>query len=309
MLYFAIVILTLFTVISILRLGGLFEIATQPKKAEDTVLQERRNKNKRKWESRKLQLYQDTCNLFRGIVMNDLQYENHKYYIARLNIRSKTLGRQLTPEELRGKYVLIVLLSLLVIPLAVFYPICIFVPMVALAYFFTYPTTFKAKINDEDELIDNYFIDLYLLLYSKLRQGSRARLQGTVEQYISVLESQGNVDYRDAMLNLSKTMLNLLSQYEDHVAIPMLRETYHSATIINFCNVASQALQGIDNFDNLLTFKMQLVERKTNLMRKRQQAILRKGERSIYAIWIILFIFIVVGWYSKLPVGMFDSMF
>ena len=133
MLYFAIVILTLFTVISILRLGGLFEIATQPKKAEDTVLQERRNKNKRKWESRKLQLYQDTCNLFRGIVMNDLQYENHKYYIARLNIRSKTLGRQLTPEELRGKYVLIVLLSLLVIPLAVFYPICIFVPIVVLA--------------------------------------------------------------------------------------------------------------------------------------------------------------------------------
>ena len=89
----------------------------------------------------------------------------------------------------------------------------------------------------------------------------------------------------------------------------MLREVYHSATIINFCNVASQALQGIDNFDNLLTFKMQLVERKTNLMRKRQQAILRSGERSIYAIWVILIIFIAVGWYSKLPLGMFESMF
>ena len=80
---------------------------------------------------------------------------------------------------------------------------------------------------------------------------------------------------------------------------------YHSATIINFCNVATQALNGIENADNLLTFKMQLVERKTNLMRRNSQKILRKGERSIYAIWVILGIFIVVGWWSKLPKGFF----
>ena len=84
-----------------------------------------------------------------------------------------------------------------------------------------------------------------------------------------------------------------------------LRDIYHSATIINFCNIASQSLQGVDNFDNLMTFKLQLVDRKTVIMRKRQQQILASGERSIYAIWVILFIFVVVGWYSKLPTGFF----
>ena len=107
------------------------------------------------------------------------------------------------------------------------------------------------------------------------------------------------------MLKLSRYLLNLLALYEDHVAIPKLREAYHSATIINFCNVATQSLNGVENADNLLSFKMQLVDRKTELMRKRQQKILQAGERSIYAIWIILFIFVIVGWYSKLPTGMF----
>ena len=93
--------------------------------------------------------------------------------------------------------------------------------------------------------------------------------------------------------------------YEDHIAVPKLRDSYKSATIINFCNVATQSLNGVDNFDNLLTFKMQLTDRKTNLMRKRQQKILAAGNRSIYAIWVILFIFIVVGWKSKLPTGLF----
>ena len=105
------------------------------------------------------------------------------------------------------------------------------------------------------------------------------------------------------MLKLAKYLLNLLSLYEDHVAVPKLKEIYHSATIINFCNVASQSLNGVENYDNLLTFKMQLVERKTELMRQRSAKLVRNGERSIYLIYLILFIFIIVGWYSKLPIG------
>jgi hypothetical protein len=44
-----------------------------------------------------------------------------------------------------------------------------------------------------------------------------------------------------------------------------------------------------------------LVERKTEVMRKRSRALVRKGEMSIYAIYVILFIFVVIGFYSKLP--------
>ena len=137
-----------------------------------------------------------------------------------------------------------------------------------------------------------------------MRQGSRARLQGTVENYIDTLQDTNTIEVKNVMLKLARYLLNLLSLYEDHVAVPKLKEIYHSATIINFCNVATQSLNGVENFDNLLTFKMQLVERKTELMRERSQAIVRKGEMSIYAIYIILFIFIIIGWYSKLPTGM-----
>ena len=64
-----------------------------------------------------------------------------------------------------------------------------------------------------------------------------------------------------------------------------------------------------NNYDNLLTFKMQLVQRKTEVMRKRQEKILSQGRASIFAIWFILFIFIGVGWYSKMPTDMFKAMF
>ena len=69
---------------------------------------------------------------------------------------------------------------------------------------------------------------------------------------------------------------------------------------MNFCNVASQALQGIDNADTLLTFKMALVEKKAQAMRKTAQKLRIKGERSIYLIYVLLFIFIGMSWASKI---------
>lgn len=302
---FIVVLLTIYIVFSILRLFGLFEINTRPSKVVTVIKDERKRRKQKKSETKLLGLYTSTVNLFKGILMSDTCRENHKFYIDRLELKTKTLGRKLTPEELRGKYAFPLFCSFLLIPVVFFYPILVVVPVSCLLRFLTYQTIYRQKIYDEDEIIDDYFIDLYLLVFSKLRQGSRARLQGTIENYINTIESQSLTLENEVMLKFSRYFLNLLALYEDHQAVPRLRETYRSATVINFCNIASQALQGIDNFDNLITFKMQLVERKTNLMRKKQQAILRKGERSIYAIWIILFIFIAVGWYSKLPTGFF----
>lgn len=300
-----IVLATIFAVYSILKLFGVFDITQTAMKANTAVETARKDNKSRKREQQKLKMFSTITEMFRGLLMNDLTYENHKYYIDRLDIRSETLGRLYTPEELRGKHAMPFVFSLVTIPLCIFIPWVLLIPVACFLYLISYQTKYKLLIQDEDEIIDNYFIDLYLLLYSKLKQGSRARLQGTVENYIDTLEGQASTEVRDTMLKLSRYMLNLLALYEDHVAIPKLRDAYHSATIINFCNVATQSLNGIENSDNLLSFKMQLVERKTELMRKRQQKILRSGERSIYAIWVILIIFVVVGWVSKLPTGMF----
>jgi len=300
---FIIFLATAYVVFSVLRLFGVFEFMARPAKTTEEVQSKRKLTKQRRRESFYLSLCTDSVEYLRGIFMSDLCYENHVYYIQRLDIRTKYLGRTKTPEEVRGEKVLPFVLSLLVIPLGVFMPPLFLIPAVTFANLISYQTRFRMTIADEDTIIENYFIDLYLLLYSKLKQGSRARLQGTVENYISTLEASRSSEESRVMLKFARYFLNLLALYEDHVAVPHLRDNYHSATVINFCNVATQALNGVENFDNLLTFKMQLTERKTKLMRERQQAILRKGERSILAIWIILFIFIIVGWYSKLPTG------
>lgn len=303
------ILATIFAVYNILKLYGVFEFSVRPRKTVNEIEEKRKFNKKRKTETKKLGLYTASVDLFRGIFMTDLTYEKHKYYIQRLELRSYPLDRLLTPEEVRGQRVFPFLISLIFIPLGLFFPAVLLVPLGFLANLLTYQTVYKMKIADEDDIIDNEFINLYLLMYSKLKQGSRARLQGTVENYINTLESSKSTEESKVMLKFSRYFLNLLALYEDHVAVPHLRDVYHSATIINFCNVATQSLNGIENFDNLLTFKMQLTERQTNQMRKRQQEILRKGERSIYAIWVILIIFIAVGWVSKMPSGMFNSMF
>ena len=303
------ILATIFAVYNILKLYGVFEFSVRPRKTVNEIEEKRKFNKKRKTETKKLWLYTESVDLFRGIFMTDLTYEKHKYYIQRLELRSDPLDRLLTPEEVRGQRVFPFLISLIFIPLGLFFPAVLLVPLGFLANLLTYQTVYKMKIADEDDIIDNEFINLYLLMYSKLKQGSRARLQGTVENYINTLESSKSTEESKVMLKFSRYFLNLLALYEDHVAVPHLRDVYHSATIINFCNVATQSLNGIENFDNLLTFKMQLTERQTNQMRKRQQEILRKGARSIYAIWIILIIFIAVGWVSKMPTGMFSSMF
>ena len=302
---FIIILATIFAVYSILRLFGVFDISSSITRSQNKITETKKSDKSRRKATNRLKLYSTITEMFKGVLLNDIKKENHRYYIDRLDIVSEPLGRKLTPEELRGKHALPFFLSLLIIPLGIWKPILWGIPILAFLYLISYETAYKLKIQSEDDIIDDYFIDLYLLLYSKLKQGSRARLQGTVENYIDTLEHQAETDIRDAMLKLARYFLNLLALYEDHVAVPKLKEAYHSATIINFCNVATQSLNGIDNADNLLSFKMQLVDRKAEVMRKRQQKILKSGERSIYLIWIILFIFVVVGWYSKLPTGMF----
>ena len=133
-----------------------------------------------------------------------------------------------------------------------------------------------------------------------MRQGSKARLSSVVESYVDTLHTSNNAEMKRVMLGLAEFLLNNLSMYPDHEAVPLLRERYKSATIVNFCNVASQALQGIDNADTLLTFKMALVEKKAQAMRKTAQKLRIKGERSIYLIYVLLFIFIGMSWASKI---------
>ena len=297
-------ILTAFAVWQVLLHFGVFEASKGQSVLVEDIKTERNLNKKRRIEKRKLSFYYDVADTFRALMLSEYTYNRHKYFIERLDIRSEPLDRQLQPEELRGKYVLIFGIGLFCIPLGIFFPIIWLVSIVCVVIFASYGIFLNQKIEDEDRIIDDYFLDMYLLMYSKLRLGSKARLQTVVESYLDTLETAQNLQMKAVMSKLAQFLLNNLTLYEDHVAVPKLRDRYKSATIVNFCNVASQALQGIDNSDNLLTFKMALVRRKTAMMEERAAKLCRAGERSIYAIYVILFIFIAVGWASKLPTGM-----
>lgn len=303
--YVLVVLLTIFAVWQILVHFGVFEFSKGQTEVISDIKTERNLNKKRRAEKKKLAFFFSITDMFRGLLMSEFSYSKHQYYIERLDLRSTVLDRQFKPEELKGKYAFYLIIGIFCIPLGIFFPLFWGVTLFGIVRYVTYGFIYNQKIEDEDKIIDNYFLDLYLLMYSKLRLGSKARLQTVVESYINTLETSQNIQMKNTMMKLSQFLLNNLTLYEDHIAVPKLRDRYKSATIINFCNVASQALQGIDNYDNLLTFKMSLVRRKTAMMEARAAKLCKQGERSIYAIYVILFIFIGVGWYSKLPTGFF----
>lgn len=284
----------------LLKQFGVLEGSVNVDTTAEKVKKDKDNLKMRDFEKMKLEMFASYCEYFKGIFLPELKRVDLQYYIARLNIRSDVLDRLLTAEEYMGMMMSILTVAILCIPAGFYFKLFWVVAVVGIVIYVGNIPFLKQKIRDDDEIIDLYFIDLYLLLYSKLRQGSKARLSTVVESYIDTLESSSDLEMKRVMIGLSQFLLNNLSMYPDHEAVPKLRERYKSATIVNFCNVASQALQGIDNADTLLTFKMSLVERKTKAMRLKAQKLREKAERSIFAIYGILAVFIVLSWASKI---------
>ena len=301
---FIIAIATIFIVYNICKIFGVTEKNRGISKAEQYIKEDRKTATKRDKEKSKLNFYTSLTNGVRGIVMSDISYEEHRYIIDRLDLRSKILNRLYTPEELKGKYLLLFYIGLVLLPMGMLSLFFAVVGIALILIYIMYLPFYKQKVEDEDLIIDTYFIDLFLLMYSRLKMGSRARLQSVLESYTDSLEASADAKVKAVMLKFSRFFLNNLSMYEDHEAVPKLLERYHSATIRNFCNVATQALQGVNNADSLLSFKIELTRRKTDIMKNRAIAMRRKGQLAIYLTYVILFIFVVVGWYSKLPKGL-----
>lgn len=301
LLYVILGVCTLFIAYMILKYFGVMEVfGVNIDRSSEVIKKEKSDNKKREREKTRLEIYTQVTNMFRGILLPPSKEADYKYYLGRLKYKSDVLNRSITPEEFVGKKFLLLCLGVVILPLGIFFKPAYILGVFLILYFFLKPVFMQRKIRDEDEIIDLYFIDLYLLLYSKLRQGSKARLSSVVESYVDTLHTSNNAEMKRVMLGLAEFLLNNLSMYPDHEAVPLLRERYKSATIVNFCNVASQALQGIDNSDTLLTFKMALVEKKAQAMRKTAQKLRIKGERSIYLIYVLLFIFIGMSWASKI---------
>lgn len=299
------VCVSLFGAVQILLYFDVFAYGKGTSKLSDNIRVERKKTKKRRRAKWRLDVYTTLALSFSAVLLTSDVRADHTHFIERLGLANKALNRPYSVEELRGKYAVLLLGGILLCLLGLVHAFFLILGVLCIAVFFIYPSFYKQKIMDEDKIIDIYFIDLYLMLYARLRQGSKARLQTVIESYIDTLSGVSvNAEMQEVMLKFAKFFLNNLMQFEDHEAVPRLREKYGSPVIVNFCNIATQALQGVDNLDALLTLKMELVSKKTLVLQLKAEKLRARAAMAIRLIYVILGMFIVAGWVSKVPIGM-----
>lgn len=239
-----------------------------------------------------------------GMELNPSKEETANFRIDRLNLRNKSLERAYKASELYGFLKLIQLFGLFFTVLVFFMTFSPFaligVPfMFAPSLFSLYATS---VISHEDDLLEENFPSLYIILYSRLVQGSDIRLAPTLSDFLATLDKAGGVTRGDEILK--KFVLdfrNYIDIYgDDSMAITRLREKYTSVMIVNFCNLAVQAVRGVDNKDKLLSFNMELSSKQKETMNARADKLVRRGELAVRVIWLILFQFIAISWVAKL---------
>ena len=122
----------------------------------------------------------------------------------------------------------------------------------------------------------------------------------TLDEYIKSLE----VIYGDKSHSaMKKFVLELRKNIEiygdDSIAVHKMRETYKSAMLVNFFNLAIQSLRGVDNKDKLLAFRMELSQKKLDAMTVKANKMVEKGQKAVMLIFLILAQFIVLSWIAK----------
>ena len=304
-----IIFATLFAVIQILNLYGVFERPKGVAKVKKEHIKVEQQEKKHNRERQLLEAYKSLANIVRSTALTPYKYDELEYLIRRLDIRCKTIDRCLTPDEWLGKQLLwlyggIILIIIGVLVKSAF----IIMGFACICVYATKKVLLKMKVDKEDKIIADNFNDLFSALYSTLKQGSKARISHPVESYLNSLRECGDEETIRVMGKLGDFLLNNLYHYEDHVAVPKLKERYRSATVVNFCNVATQALTGVDNGDNLLMFRQELMQRKELEMNKKFEKRIELGSISVYALYIILFILIIISWRSKLPLDMIKNL-
>lgn len=239
-----------------------------------------------------------------GSPINPIKAADYQYKIERMRWSLKSVDRAPKPTELAGLFKFLQILGLFLGLMGFFLtnnPILL-APIILLFSPAIFHTTAIGKITDEDLKIERDFPDLYLVLYNRLIQGSDAKITPVLKDFLLSLDAtMHNDESKDAIRNFVMDLSNNIEIYgDDTIAIRKLREKYRSVMIINFSNLAVQALNGVDNRDKLLTFKNELNQRKVEYMKQRADKMVKRGQYAIWAVYIILAQFIILSWIAKL---------
>lgn len=240
--------------------------------------------------------------------------EDMNFRINRMMTPLKYVERSIKPLELIGLFKLINFIGTFIAVFgyfAFYNPIFIFA---LLCYLLKPAFIYYADdvIRTEDKEIERDFPDLFLLLYSRLINGAHIRLAPTLNDYLTSLDALHNQQDKKSIRKLVMDLRNNIEIYgDDSMAVRQLREKYRGAMVVNFCNLAVQALSGVDNKDKLTAFKSELSQRQLEAMKLEAQKRIEKGQRVIMLVFIILAEFVVLSWMAKLggSFGMIGSVF
>jgi hypothetical protein len=238
-----------------------------------------------------------------GFVLNDYKSEEYRYYILRLGWYIESINRNIKPIELHGIIKMIQFLGLFTFSLgltiwgSVYFIFCfvlMFTPFILNLYV-------QSKINYEDSKLEEDFPDLFIILYSRLLQGTNTRLAPTLKDFLFSLDAlKGIGQDKEVIRNFVIDLRNNIEIYgDDIIAIKKLKDKYRSVMVLNFANLAIQSLNGVDTSDKLLSFKIELNNKKVDNMKKRADSVVAKGSRVILLVYVILFQFIVLSWVAK----------
>lgn len=298
-------------VLYITRINNMWGVSRGTKKAKVDVRLEKQTQKKRMRTLAFLRKMEWVANNI-GITPNDYKQREMKHRLERIRWNIKILNRVIKPLELSGIMKFMMLLggfaglSGYILTGSVFF-------FVFAIFLFT-PALFNVyadmRIADEDEKLERDFPDLFVILYSRLIKGTSTRLAPTLNDYIISLDNTTGED-TTVIKNFVMDLRNNIEIYgDDSIAVMQLREKYTSVMIVNFTNLAVQALRGVDNSDKLLAFKIELNQKRIEQMEKRADKLVNRGSKAVYLVYLILFQFILLSWYAKLSqAGSLQSIF
>ena len=241
------------------------------------------------------------CNNF-GFQPSLSKIEKYKFNINRGRLVAPYTDRNFSPTELLGIFKFIKFISCF---FAIFLTVLIgsrvfLILFVGLFVNAIFEYVMEFKIMDEDKEIEKDFPDLYMLLYSRLVRGTQTRLAPTLDDYIKSIDAVYGEESHKAMRNFVMDLRKNIEIYgDDSMAVHKMRDTYRSAMLVNFFNLAIQSLRGVDNKDKLLAFKMELSQKKLDAMTEAANALVAKGQKAVMLIFIILAQFVVLSWVAK----------
>lgn len=285
------------------RVNNIWGLSKGTKKARLDLQKQQAEEKKRKQAMKLNHLYTWVSHNL-GFTLSPVREADYKYRIERLNIECKGLKRNYKPVEIHGQHKIIQYTGVFLFILTYVItssPVC----LLLLVTLFM-PTYFKSrttkKIEDLDMQLERDFPDFYNTIYSKLLQGTRSRIAPTVTDYIMSLDKTKDNSFESTAVvrQFALDLRNNIDLYgDDSLAVNKLRDKYNSVMVVNFCNLATQALRGVDNKDKLLGFKLELQAKQAAYMEERADRMVRQGQRAIWAIYLILAQFVLLSWYAK----------